>query len=328
MSARKTLDIFTKEAKLIHGDKYDYSKVEYTNAHTKVKIVCPIHGEFEQRPYRHLTGDGCRECSKSVVSKKNSLSVIQFIEKAKIKHGDKYDYSKIEYINNKTKVKIICPIHGEFMQIPDSHLKGSGCDKCGRINASLNKRKSLSDFIKDAKIIHGEKYNYDLVNYITTNDYIDIICHKHGVFKQKAYKHLQNQGCPVCNESKMEKKIRQFLINNGINFTPQYGKKNGINWLGNQTLDFYLNDFNVAIECQGEQHFKPVDFSNKGFYSAQIEFQKILKRDSEKFNKCKKNNIKIFYYNDDLNLKNTIYFGEIYNDEIEMLENIKKNYGK
>ena len=329
MGKRKTLTKFIEEAKLMHIDKYDYTLANYINAHTKVKIICPIHGEFEQRPHRHLQGDGCKECAKKVVSKKNSSSLNDFINKGKLIHGNKYDYSKVEYVNNKTKVKIICPIHGEFEQVPTSHLNAKcGCPNCGSIKKSFNNRKTLEEFIDEAKLVHGDRYDYSKIEYKTTNDTIEIICKLHGNFFQKAYKHLQNQGCPICKESKLEKIIRLFLFENNIRYVSQYGKKDNIKWLGNQSLDFFLIDYNVAIECQGEQHFNVVDFGNKGFYLAKVEFDKIIKRDKEKFNKCKENNVKIFYFTDNIVNGNIKYFDTIYVDKMDMLNNIKNNYGK
>ena len=106
---------FIEKAKRIHGDKYDYSKVKYVNNRTKVCIICPEHGEFWQRPTSHLKGCICYRCSQKAKAKKQKKSSTnEFIEKAKKIHGDKYDYSKVEYINAKTKVCIICPEHGEF----------------------------------------------------------------------------------------------------------------------------------------------------------------------------------------------------------------------
>ena len=118
---------FIEKANNKHGDKYDYSKVEYKNAHTKVCIICKEHGEFWQTPSNHLAGHGCQKCKTDKVINHNKLSTEIFIEKCKKLHGDKYDYSKVNYINNYTKVCIICPKHGEFWQIPSDHLRGCGC---------------------------------------------------------------------------------------------------------------------------------------------------------------------------------------------------------
>jgi hypothetical protein len=125
MGKRKTTEEFIKMAKSIHGDGYDYSLVEYKNNKTKVKIICHEHGIFEQKPIHHLRGHGCHECGDK------RLTTKQFIEKAKSIHKDKYDYSLVEYKNNKTKVRIICPEHGAFEQRPNDHLRGRGCSKCG-----------------------------------------------------------------------------------------------------------------------------------------------------------------------------------------------------
>lgn len=129
-----TTEEFIQKARKVHGDKYNYSLVDYKNAHTKIKIICPIHGEFEQRPNNHLDGRGCLKCASQnkgkKISKTNTKNTDYFINKSKEIHGDKYDYSKVNYINNRTKVEIICPKHGSFWQIPNSHKCGSGCPYC------------------------------------------------------------------------------------------------------------------------------------------------------------------------------------------------------
>ena len=121
---------FIQRANAIHNNKYDYSKVNYKDCNTKVCIICPEHGEFWQTPKQHLKGYGCKKCASALSSSKRSSTKEDFIERAKLVHGDKYDYSKVEYVNNSTPVCIICPTHGEFYQSPKSHLNGSGCPKC------------------------------------------------------------------------------------------------------------------------------------------------------------------------------------------------------
>ena len=130
-----TIEEFIEKAKIIHGDKYDYSKVEYVNSMVKVCIICPIHGEFFVKPNDHIHKKcGCVKCSGRYLSNKEA-----FVEKARLIYGDKYDYSKVNYINNKTKVCIICPIHGEFWQRPNDHLNSSGCPICNsNIKSGVN----------------------------------------------------------------------------------------------------------------------------------------------------------------------------------------------
>jgi hypothetical protein len=133
---------FIKKGTQLHNDKYDYSKVEYVNSRTKVKIICPEHGEFEQLPSSHLQGNGCPKCAREWTDahKKNhcissqksrGMTTEQWIERAKQVHGDKYDYSLTVYVNQRTNVKIICPIHGVFEQKADSHIRGNSCRLCG-----------------------------------------------------------------------------------------------------------------------------------------------------------------------------------------------------
>ena len=138
MRKRLTTEEFVERAKKIHGDKYDYSKVEYINNSTEVCIICSKHGEFWQKPEKHLRGHGCAKCCKTGIKSNTN----DFIEKAKIVHGDKYDYSKVEYVNNHTKVCIICPIHGEFWQTPNSHLNGNGCFDCSYIERGIKRKSS------------------------------------------------------------------------------------------------------------------------------------------------------------------------------------------
>ena len=120
---------FVTKARLVHGDRYDYSKTVYANNRKKVTITCPTHGDFEQNPSSHIKGYGCTRCSGGGSAKSNTE---EFIEKAKLKHGDRYSYEKTDYIVTRKKVVITCRVHGDFEQLPDLHLFGKGCPRCGR----------------------------------------------------------------------------------------------------------------------------------------------------------------------------------------------------
>ena len=189
MSGKLTTEEFVKKAREVHGDKYDYSKVEYKSSATKVCIICPDHGEFKQTPNNHLRGQNCPKCGG-----RGKLTTDDFIKKAKEVHGNKYDYSKADYKNNHTKVTIICPAHGEFKQIPSSHLQGSGCPKCGG-----REKLTTEGFIKRAKEIHDNKYDYSKVDYKNAVTKVTITCPIHGKFKQKPSDHLSSRGCPKCS---------------------------------------------------------------------------------------------------------------------------------
>lgn len=204
MAKKLTTEEFIEKARLVHGDKYDYSKVEYKDANTKVCIICPIHGEFWQRAVNHLSGRGCPDCGNERVSKKRRMSLAEFISKAKTIHGDFYDYSKVKYVNSRTKVCVICPIHGEFWITPNSHLRGGGCERCGYERNGNTFRRTTEEFIKKACEIHGDKYDYSLVDYKGGNIKVCIICPVHGEFWQTPASHLNGNGCPKCHFDKLK----------------------------------------------------------------------------------------------------------------------------
>ena len=158
---------FIEKATLKHGNKYDYSKVEYNGCNEKVNIICPEHGEFLQKPTTHLLGCGCPICGKEKSSKPQTKET--WIKKARKVHGNKYDYSNVKYINHNTHVSIICPEHGEFSQKPITHLRGNGCPECGKLKCmSYFKYKTTEQFIKDARKVHGDKYDYSKVEYVNS----------------------------------------------------------------------------------------------------------------------------------------------------------------
>ncbi len=287
-----TTESFIKKSRVIHGDKYDYSKVEYKGSETKVCITCKEHGEFWQKPSVHLRGHGCQKCGITEISKKAMVYTLEsFVKKAIEIHGNKYDYSKVEYVGSHDKVCIICPKHGEFWVTPTLHLRGVGCKKCYYDIVGDNQKKTTEEFIKDAKNIHGDKYDYSKVNYINAHTKVCIICHKHGEFWQTPNVHLTNHGCPYCKLSKLELEIKKLLDENNIMY--EYQKR--FRWLGRQSLDFYLPEYNVGIECQGRQHYIPSSFGSKTVSTEQF-FKELLERDNRKKKLCLNNNINILYY--------------------------------
>ena len=315
---------FIIKSNLKHQNKYDYSLVKYKNALSKVKIICPEHGEFEQTPNSHLDGCGCNKCGCEDAGAKNSMGLDKFIEKSTFIHNNKYDYKIVKYYSSKKAVKIICPEHGIFEQIPFNHMKGADCPKCRYEKAKLTKTKTNEEFIIDAHKIHQNKYDYSLVEYKGTDLKVKIVCPEHGIFEQKCYKHLQNHGCPTCSESKLEKEIRLFLLENNIEFKQQYGKLDDSFYLNGQTLDFYLPRYGIAIECQGDQHFMPVDFGNRGEEYASEAFKKNLIRDFKKYLKCGNAGIEILYYCDKSNIKNSEeYIGGLYCVLEDLIKKIK-----
>jgi len=281
-------DEFIDKSKKTHGEKYDYSLVNYVNSKKKVKIICSIHGVFEQSPVHHyLRKHGCPKCS---INKK--LNTSEYINKAIKIHGNKYDYSLVNYVNAKTKIKIICPAHGIFEQEAGSHTdQKTGCPMC-----SKKYNYSTKEFIEMSINLHGDKYDYSLVNYKNNYSKIIILCKTHGEFNQIPSNHLSGKGCDLCNSSKNENLIALFLTKKNIDFIPQY-KFNDCKNIKKLPFDFYLPSYNTCIEFQGRQHYEPI-----AFFGGDIGFLKQQKRDEIKEIFCQKNNIKLIKikYNDNI----------------------------
>lgn len=281
-----TKEQFIEKAKKMHGDRYDYSKVNYINTTSKVEIICPIHGSFWQMPWRHYEGKGCPECGYLMVSKNKSKNTNQFIKEARQIHGNRYDYSKSIYKHALDKITIICPKHGEFNQIADVHLRGRGCNKCRYDYLSKLKTYDKTTFINKANHIHDYLYDYSKVQYVDSLTKVTIICPIHGEFKQCPNMHLAGNGCPKCKMSKNERKISNYLNSKHIKNIYQH-RFNDCRGRIPLPFDFYLPDYNVCIEYDGEQHFKILD------YIGENEYNKTLHHDQIKTNYCKQNNIKL-----------------------------------
>lgn len=187
--------------------------------------------------------------------KRNTLE--QFITRSIKIHNNKYDYSKVNFVDGTVKVCIICPEHGEFWQTPQDHLAGKGCAKCaGRLF-------STTDFIKKASFVHNNKYDYSKTNYTRGVELVCIICPIHGKFWQQASVHIHGHGCPKCaqtNASKGETEIINFLTSLHIEFIAQYQIVCPINNSGFAKIDFYLPKYSIFIEYNGRQHYEPVEY--------------------------------------------------------------------
>jgi hypothetical protein len=280
-NGRNTLSDFIKRSNNKHNSKYNYSLVEYETNKVKVDIICPEHGVFKQRPDDHLRGLGCLRCSG-----KYKHTPEEFIEKAIIKHGDEYDYSFTKYIKSYDKVIIMCPEHGEFEQTPNDHLKGSGCYKC-KPNYPL----SQTDFITKAREVHKDRYDYSKSVYVGAVRKLTIICKEHGEFKQTPNKHITlSQGCPRCIKSKGINKICNILEDNNIVFEIER-KIPGCVSSKNRPyfFDIYIESFDIYIEYDGVQHFKPVSI-----FGGVSEFERTKMNDQFKNDFCLNNNISLF----------------------------------
>jgi hypothetical protein len=302
MGKRLTKNEFIEKSNLIHNNKYDYSLVEYKNNYTKIKIICPIHGIFEQTPSNHIHAK--QDCPMCYGNKK--MTIKEFIKKSNLIHNNKYNYSLVEYKNNYTKIKIICPIHGIFEQKPINHLvQKQGCMLCAGKN-----KKTTEEFISASKEIHGDLYDYSLVNYINNGKNVEIICPIHGVFKQRPDSHIcRGHGCPICKNSKGEQIIVKTLNDIKIDFIRQ---KEFDGCIDKKPLpfDFYLPKYNIYLEYDGLQHFEPVEY-----WGGIDTLKYIQKHDKIKNDFCKNNSIKLIRIKYTRKL-NSNYILEIINNEL------------
>ena len=323
---------FIQKSKLVHGDKYDYSLVDYVNSSTKVKIIYS-NILYNQTPNDHLSG----YCPELINYKKSN---IKFIEESKLVHGDKYDYSLVDYKNNRTKIKII--YNGVvYKQSPYKHLHGHCPEKefnqlmtneefikrCKSIHRNKydyslteydgyekeikviyngvvykqlasthldgykpelrNIRKSNIKFIEESKLVHGNKYDYSLVDYKNNKIKIKIICSKHGIFEQVPISHLRGDGCLKCNRSKGHNQILEYLIKNNIEYIEEKKFVDCIN-IKKLPFDFYLPNKKILIEFDGKQRYESI-----GFFGGDSSFENRKINDTIKTKYAKEHSIKL-----------------------------------
>jgi lysyl-tRNA synthetase class I len=235
----------------------------------------------------------------------------EFLENYKKTHEIiEYEFDESTFVDSHTPMRIICNKHGEFWKSPKNIMKYD-CWKCSYEKRGKKFTLTTEQFIEKAKKIHGNRYDYSESIYEGTKIPLTIICDKHGRFKQTPNDHLNGKGCPVCNESHLEKKVKIILNENDIKFIYQYKP----NWLGKQSIDFFLPEYNIVIECQGKQHF-----GYGGWYD-NFDFNKLYELDTKKYNLIKEHNIKIIYVSEEKYLNTNI---EIYKDNLITIDNLIK----
>lgn len=204
-------ECFLHKATLVHGDFYDYSKTTYTHSKIRVTVTCRTHGDFLVNPANHLCGTGCKWCS---VDRKK-VGIDSFIEKSKAKFGDSVSYSKAVYLSTSKPITLTCKIHGDFVSTPANHLKGvAPCPKC----SLLARTTETSEFIRKAKAVHGDIYDYSLTTFIRCTEPVQITCKVHGVFNKRPDRFLQGIGCNACSgERRATKQHWNYLKRCDIN---------------------------------------------------------------------------------------------------------------
>ena len=294
-------------------DKYDLDKIDYTfrDENGRMEMYCKEHGRFLIRPAHFFNGVGCQLCNGR---QKNDDEV-----RKELSHlHPTLDFSETKYSERDKygNIKVICPEHGTKYMRYWNLLNGEGCYECSMKKNGLDSRLSNEEIIKRAKEIYGkDTYTFDkLDNQNRREDKkVIITCPKHGDFFVNLSNFISGKsGCPVCNERKLEREVRLFLTENNINFEFQ----KHFDWLGKQSLDFYLPDYNIGIECQGIQHFEP-----KEYFGDEEGFKVQFERDNRKKQLCDINNVNLIYYMRNKFVKNNNDFFNL----TKMLLYIKNN---
>ena len=255
---------FIDKANIIHDNKYNYNKTEFVSSREKLIITCPIHGDFIQRASAHINGQGCKQCRNILVGKRFAHTPEQFIADCNKLHKNKYDYSKSLYINDKTKIIIICPIHGEFSQTPSCHKKGTGCERCGVIQRGIDLRINKEKFIQRAIELHGDCFDYSNSQCTNSHDYVIIKCNNClKEFKQLAYSHINiGNGCPNCLSSKREFELKDFIKNElKLNII-----ENSRSIIPPKEIDIYIPEKQFAIEYNGTYHHSELMGTDKHYH--------------------------------------------------------------
>lgn len=279
-----TRDSFIEKANSIFNGKYSYEKVNYVDYKTEVTITCPIHGDFKQRPSNHLKRHGCPHCAKNGVK--------PTLEAFRARFSDKMiNLSEFEYKRATDTGKCLCERCGNvWYTTPMSLMKGSGCPRCAKERRVMKRTSNIDEFIRKFQEKHGNNYDFSEAKYVNAITKMAVICPSHGKFFMSPNDLLSGHGCPTCSSSRLETEVRKILSENNIDFEEQ----KRFEWLRLKkplSLDFYLPKQNIAIECQGIQHYKAIER-----FGGEEELVRIKNRDFIKKELCKKEGITLVYY--------------------------------
>lgn len=315
MSRKITNEIFVEELSMKHPNLTLLT--EYKGDKIPITVKCTKHNyEFTAKPNTLKHRSGCKYCGREKSSEKRRKSLEQVLTDFNEVHDNKYEYPYIkeEYKNDKSKITVICPIHGEFHLKAIKHLQGEGCKFCSHQSFPY----TTETYIQRANEVHYNKYKYENTEYVDRYTDIIVTCPIHGDFSQNPKDHLSGCGCPKCKESKLEREIRNILESNNISYTYEHKEHTS----SNKSVDFYLDEYHVAIECQGEQHFISIDF-----FGGEENLEANINRDILKYDELISNNDKIIYICNK-KFKNISLFPKfkgIYEDNMLFIEDILEN---
>lgn len=314
------VDTMLKKTNILASEQFKWNITNYVSMNTNLPFICKKCGkEFKRQPtvfiHRNATCPYCNGKPRNI-----PYTTEEFIEKSKnIFQRNDWSYEKTTYKGNDKKVGINChkqdefgKEHGMFYVTPHAHIgkMHSGCPKCS------GKYGGQERFEKLVEQKYGKYYDLSKTIYKTALTPITVICPVHGEFKTKPNWMLSDRGCPYCSSSNVEIEIKSMLDKENINY--EYKARNKqLPFLDGLEIDFFIPSKSIAIECQGIQHFKPINF-----FGGKEKYEEQIKRDEKKKLLCEQNNIKLLYYS---NLKIDFPY-EVYTNK-ETLLNYIKNYG-
>ena len=310
MNRKLSLKEFIVKARQKHGDKYDYSLVDFSSVTDKVSIICPIHGMFKQIVREHLKS-GCQKCGYVSMKEKQKLSQEEFDKRLSNIYKDRYDCSEAVYVNNHTKVKLVCPQHGVFYKTPQKIFEGQICPTCSKNKQSTQASLGYDEFCRRGIEIHFGKYDYSNVEYINMHKKVKIVCPIHGEFLQTPVVHILHKcGCPKCAGivSSSEVRIAKYFEEKNIDFKQQYKEDKRYPF----QADFYLPKRDLFLEFNGFWTHNSRWYTGDEYDLKQIENVSFLSsheaaawhtRDVIKRKTAKKNNINyvVLWDNHDIN---------------------------
>lgn len=243
------LEEFIRRSRIVHGDKYDYSKSIYKSTKERIIVICPEHGEFYPSPQNHLYhGTGCPKCAINDRNNNLKLSHDQFLSRAREIHGDKYEYTEsTDYKNDRTSITVTCSKHGEFRQCRNSHMLGKGCQKCAADLASINLRIEFDEFVRRSNEAHNNRYTYIKESYTAIKKNVDVICPEHGLFTVRAESHIVGTKCKKCKLNGFERSVLDYVST----ITDSEISLFVDDLIDGYELDIRIGD-NLAIECNGD----------------------------------------------------------------------------
>ena len=245
-----TLETWLARFHAAHGERYDYRDVTaFRGGKTALTIRCVAHGPFQQTAQKHALGQGCPACGYVARSETQLFDTPQWVAKAREVHGDRYDYAKSVYRGDRENVTITCTAHGDFEQGAGTHTQGRGCPKCGNAAKARGRRKDASHFIRRARAVHGDVYDYTKVEYRSALEKVEIVCPKHGAFWQSPANHAWGYGCQRCVHGAPSKREDElFALVRTIRPDAEQSNRKLI---APKELDIVVPSLKLAIEFNG-----------------------------------------------------------------------------